>query len=160
MTVALATAAWAFSAARGDRRQGYAAGPRALIALVAANAFVLFFALSWGVVVWVLLGEMFPNRIRAAALGVAAAAQWLANWLISVTFPAWRSGICPLTYAGYAVIGAAVVHLRGQMRSGRPRAASWRKWADPLSTAVVTRPRGTPRGLGVTTGDLVPGVTG
>ena len=35
------------------------------VALIAAHVFVLFFALSWGVVVWVLLGEMFPNRIRA-----------------------------------------------------------------------------------------------
>jgi SP family sugar:H+ symporter-like MFS transporter len=56
------------------------------------------------VVVWVLLGEMFPNRIRAAALGVAAAAQWLANWLISVSFPALAEWNLSLTYAGYAVM--------------------------------------------------------
>jgi hypothetical protein len=37
--------------------------------------------------VWVLLGEMFPNRIRATALAVAAAAQWLANFAITATFP-------------------------------------------------------------------------
>ena len=48
---------------------------------------MLFFALSWGVVVWVFLGEMFPNRIRAAALGVAASAQWIANWAITASFP-------------------------------------------------------------------------
>ena len=53
-----------------------AAGP---VALISANAFVFFFGLSWGPVVWVLLGEMFPNRIRAAALSLAAAAQWIAN---------------------------------------------------------------------------------
>jgi MFS family permease len=39
------------------------------IALMAANAFVVFFGISWGPTVWVLLGEMFNNRIRAAALG-------------------------------------------------------------------------------------------
>jgi sugar porter (SP) family MFS transporter len=61
------------------------------VALVAANLFVFFFAFSWGPVVWVLLGEMFPNRIRAAALSVAAAAQWLANFTISSSFP-WLSG--------------------------------------------------------------------
>src|SRR6478609_2919226 len=38
------------------------------IALIAANLFVVAFGMSWGPVVWVLLGEMFPNRIRAAAL--------------------------------------------------------------------------------------------
>jgi len=56
-------------------------------ALVAANAFVVFFGATWGPLVWVLLGEMFPNRIRAAALGVAAAAQWIANFVITETFP-------------------------------------------------------------------------
>jgi len=57
------------------------------IALVAANAFVIFFGATWGPLVWVLLGEMFPNRIRAAALGVAAAAQWIANFAITISFP-------------------------------------------------------------------------
>jgi SP family sugar:H+ symporter-like MFS transporter len=46
---------------------------------------------------------MFPNRIRAAALGVAAAAQWVANWLITVTFPALSDWNLPLTYAMYAL---------------------------------------------------------
>jgi SP family sugar:H+ symporter-like MFS transporter len=53
-------------------------------------------------VVWVLLGEMFPNRIRAAALGVAAGAQWIANWAVTVSFPALSAWNLPLTYAGYA----------------------------------------------------------
>ncbi|MCW2651481.1 MAG: transporter, sugar porter family [Mycobacterium sp.] len=76
-----------------------AAGP---IALVAANLFVVAFGMSWGPVVWVLLGEMFPNRIRAAALGVAAAGQWAANWLITVTFPALRE-LLGVAYGFYAL---------------------------------------------------------
>ncbi|MEV0620637.1 sugar porter family MFS transporter [Nonomuraea sp. NPDC050404] len=103
MAIALATAAWAFSFAGGEGESVTLPDPQGAIALVAANAFVLFFALSWGVVVWVLLGEMFPNRIRAAALGVAAAAQWLANWLITVSFPALAEWNLPLTYAMYAL---------------------------------------------------------
>lgn len=62
-------------------------GAPGIIALLAANVYVVFFGLSWGPVVWVLLGEMFPNRIRAAALGVAAALQWIANFVVSTTFP-------------------------------------------------------------------------
>ena len=62
-------------------------GAWAPIALVAANLFVVFFGASWGPLVWVLLGEIFPNSIRARALGVAAAAQWLANFVVSTTFP-------------------------------------------------------------------------
>jgi MFS transporter, SP family, sugar:H+ symporter len=64
--------------------RGEVAGPGAL---VAANLFVVFFGMSWGPVVWVLLGEMFLNRIRTIALSVAAAANWLANFVVSTTFP-------------------------------------------------------------------------
>jgi SP family sugar:H+ symporter-like MFS transporter len=75
-----------------------AAGP---IALVAANLYVVAFGMSWGPVVWVLLGEKFPNRIRAAALGVAAAAQWIANWVISTSFPALADVGLGLAYGLY-----------------------------------------------------------
>jgi len=57
------------------------------VALIMANLFVVFFGLSWGPIVWVLLGEMFNNRIRGAALAVAASAQWIANFAITMTFP-------------------------------------------------------------------------
>jgi len=72
------------------------------IALIAANLFVVAFGMSWGPVVWVLLGEMFPNRIRAAALGLAAAGQWVANWLITVSFPELRSHL-GLAYGFYGL---------------------------------------------------------
>ncbi|WP_236246792.1 sugar porter family MFS transporter [Streptomyces sp. CC210A] len=100
MALALACEAWAFSAELVDGRLPETQG---VVALVAAHAFVLFFALSWGVVVWVLLGEMFPNRIRAAALGVAASAQWLANWLITATFPSLAEWDLSGTYVIYTV---------------------------------------------------------
>jgi SP family sugar:H+ symporter-like MFS transporter len=61
--------------------------PYGTLALIAANGYVVFFGVSWGPVVWVLLGEMFSNRIRASALAVAAAAQWAANFAVSVSFP-------------------------------------------------------------------------
>ncbi|MCD2196589.1 sugar porter family MFS transporter [Actinomycetospora endophytica] len=71
------------------------------VALVAANLFVVSFAITWGPVVWVLLGEMFPNYLRAAALAVAAAAQWIANFLITVTFQALASVGLTLAYGLY-----------------------------------------------------------
>lgn len=77
-----------------------AAGP---IALIAANVFVIAFGMSWGPVVWVLLGEMFPNRIRGAALSLAAAGQWVANWAITVTFPGLKEISLGLAYGFYAV---------------------------------------------------------
>ncbi len=77
-------------------------GASGVIALIAANLFVVAFGMSWGPVVWVLLGEMFPNRIRAAALGLAAAGQWAANWLITVTFPGLRDHL-GLAYGFYGL---------------------------------------------------------
>ena len=71
------------------------------VALVAANLFVVSFAITWGPVVWVLLGEMFPNYLRAAALAVAAAAQWVANFLITVTFQSLASVGLTLAYGLY-----------------------------------------------------------
>jgi sugar porter (SP) family MFS transporter len=71
------------------------------IALVGANLFVVSFGATWGPVVWVLLGEMFPNRIRGAALSVAAAAQWLTNFLITTTFPPLSSLSLVLAYGLY-----------------------------------------------------------
>ncbi|QQE10486.1 sugar porter family MFS transporter [Planctomycetota bacterium] len=66
---------------------------QAILGLTVINLFVFFFGVSWGPVVWVLLGEMFPNRIRAAALSIGAAAQWLANFLITLSFPPMLASI-------------------------------------------------------------------
>ncbi|MGW4054024.1 sugar porter family MFS transporter [Streptomyces sp. NPDC004779] len=100
MAIALAFEAWAFSA---DLVDGKLPETQGVVALVAAHVFVLFFALSWGVVVWVFLGEMFPNRIRAAALGVAASAQWIANWAITASFPSLSDWNLSGTYVIYTV---------------------------------------------------------
>ncbi len=102
MAITLATMAFIFGTAPqvdGNPQLNGTAGP---IALVAANLFVVAFGMSWGPVVWVLLGEMFPNRIRAAALGLAAAAQWAANFLITWSFPQVR-GTLGLAYGFYAL---------------------------------------------------------
>ncbi|NNB91202.1 sugar porter family MFS transporter [Corallococcus exiguus] len=77
-------------------------GAAGTTALIAANLYVVFFGFSWGPVVWVLLGEMFPNRIRALALSVAAMAQWLANFLVSATFPALQAVGLGWAYGLYA----------------------------------------------------------
>ncbi|MFJ4516310.1 sugar porter family MFS transporter [Streptomyces sp. NPDC088816] len=103
MVVGLALEAWAFSYPLVG---GKLPGTQGWVALVAAHLFVLFFALSWGVVVWVLLGEMFPNKLRAAALGVAASAQWLANWAITASFPSLADWNLAGTYVIYAAFAA------------------------------------------------------
>ncbi len=103
MAVTLGTMAVVFGTAPvvdGQPDLSGAAGP---IALVAANLFVVAFGMSWGPVVWVLLGEMFPNRIRGAALGLAAAAQWIANCAITASFPALGDFSLGVAYGFYAI---------------------------------------------------------
>jgi len=58
-----------------------------IAALIFMLGYVACFAMSWGPITWVLLAEIFPNRIRGRAMAVAVAAQWIANYLISWTFP-------------------------------------------------------------------------
>jgi sugar porter (SP) family MFS transporter len=104
MVATLATLTWVFGTAPTN-----AAGQPVLsdgpdvIALIAFNLYVAFFAATWGPVVWVLLGEMFPNRIRATALAVAASAQWIANFLVSTTFPELAGISLGLAYGIFTV---------------------------------------------------------
>ncbi|HEY0249036.1 MAG TPA: sugar porter family MFS transporter [Gryllotalpicola sp.] len=102
MAIPLALEALAFSHANGTTlSSGWAT-----LAIVAANVFIIAFGATWGPLVWVLLGEIFPSRIRARALGVAAAAQWVANFIISETFPPLSAWSLPWTYIIYAVFAA------------------------------------------------------
>jgi SP family sugar:H+ symporter-like MFS transporter len=102
MAVTLGTLAVVFGTAPVNAQgQPVLHGAAAPIALIAANLFVFSFGMSWGPVVWVLLGELFPNRIRGAALSLAAAAQWIANWLVSTTFPPLKDAGLGLAYGIY-----------------------------------------------------------
>jgi SP family sugar:H+ symporter-like MFS transporter len=89
MTITLGTLALVFGNAAIDPVTANPTlhGTPGIIALLAANLYVVFFGFSWGPIVWVLLGEMFNNKIRAAALSLAASIQWIANFLVSTTFP-------------------------------------------------------------------------
>ena len=63
------------------------------LALVAANLYVIFFNVSWGPVMWVMLGEMFPNQIRGSALAVCGFVQWFTNYLVSFSFPVMATSL-------------------------------------------------------------------
>lgn len=108
MTVGLGLASAAFFTAHkvhGDVTLPHAWG---IVALIGANLFVIFFAATWGPIVWVLLGEMFPNTQRSYALAIGTVSNWLCNFLVSVSFP-WLSDRIGLgymygIYAAFAVI--------------------------------------------------------
>jgi SP family sugar:H+ symporter-like MFS transporter len=78
--------------------------PAGVLALISANLYVVFFNASWGPIMWVMLGEMFPNQIRGSGLAVAGFAQWMANYAISVSFPVLASSVgLVVTYGFYAL---------------------------------------------------------
>ncbi len=108
MAATLALVVWAFSS--GSLVDGHLQLPGGMgtLALVAANAYVVFFNISWGPVMWVMLGEMFPNQIRGSALAVAGAAQWTSNFLITVTFPILLAGIGLAATYGIYLVAAAI----------------------------------------------------
>jgi SP family sugar:H+ symporter-like MFS transporter len=74
------------------------------LALIAANLYVIFFNVSWGPIMWVMLGEMFPNQIRGSALAVAGFFQWFSNYLIAQSFPIMAVSLgLAVSYSFYAV---------------------------------------------------------
>jgi SP family sugar:H+ symporter-like MFS transporter len=76
--------------------------------LVAANLYVVFFNFSWGPVMWVMLGEMFPNQFRGSALAVAGLFQWGANFAITMTFPILMASVGLVGAYGFYALSAAV----------------------------------------------------
>src|SRR5215468_66214 len=79
----------------------------AVAGLTAANLYIVAFAMSWGPVMWVLLGEMFPNQLRGAALAISGATNWIANFTVTVTFlPLLGAVGLAGAYAFYAIAAA------------------------------------------------------
>ncbi|HBG40961.1 MAG TPA: D-xylose transporter XylE [Porphyromonadaceae bacterium] len=66
--------------------------------------FTASFMMSWGPICWVLISEIFPNKIRSKAVAIAVAAQWIANYLISSTYPALMDFSGTLTYGFYGMM--------------------------------------------------------
>ncbi len=108
MAITLGTMAVAFlsgSLVDGTLQLSDGAG---LTALIAANAYVALFNFSWGPVMWVMLGEMFPNQIRGSGLAVSGFSQWTANFGITMTFPIMLGTIGLTGAYGFYALSAAI----------------------------------------------------
>jgi SP family sugar:H+ symporter-like MFS transporter len=105
--VMLGVMAYVFSIAPSGGADSVTLGPtQGIIALLAANTYIAFFAFSWGPVMWVMLGEMFPNHYRGAALAVCGMAQWGANFIITISFPVLLTNLgLGISYGIYAFFG-------------------------------------------------------
>jgi SP family sugar:H+ symporter-like MFS transporter len=114
MAITLGAMAVAFSTSVQTTGELVLSDNMGLLALVSANLYVMIFNMTWGPVMWVMLGEMFPNQIRGSGLAVAGLAQWGANFVITMTFPIFLATIGLLgaygLYAAFAAISAVFVH--------------------------------------------------
>jgi len=114
MAITLVLMALAFSTATEVAGAVSLSDNMGILALLSANLYVMIFNGSWGPVMWVMLGEMFPNQIRGSGLAVAGLSQWLTNFAITMTFPVFLASIGLMgaygLYAACAVISAVFVH--------------------------------------------------
>ena len=108
MAVSLALMVLAFVNADVGPSGDLDAGEWGPLALIAANAYVFIFNMSWGPVMWVMLGEMFPNQIRGSGLAVAGLFQWSANFAITMTFPILLASVGLAGAYGFYALSAAI----------------------------------------------------
>lgn len=107
-----AVSAVAQSGAAGSTTASY-------VAIAAVVVYIIGFSFSWGPVTWVMLSEIFPNSIKGKAMSIAVAAQWIANFVVSQTFPmmdgssalnaAFNHGFAYWLYGAGAVLAALFV---------------------------------------------------
>lgn len=93
MSLTLLTMVYAFAKAGIDSSGNLILGDLGTMALIAANAYVFFFNMSWGPVMWIMLGEMFPNQLRGSGLAISGLAQWSVNFAITIMFPVMLASI-------------------------------------------------------------------
>jgi len=90
-----------------------------MFGLAALCLYLAGFALSFGPIVWIMMTEIYPEPIRGQAMSIAVASQWVANLLVSGTFPlllgnetlnaAWNHAFPFWLYGGFGILAAFVV---------------------------------------------------
>ena len=93
MTIFLLLATFGFYHAQVTAAGLSLKGMWAPLTLVAVYLFYFTFCGTWGPAMWVVIGEIFPNNIRAMGVAVATAFNWIGNFLVSTSFPWLRDGI-------------------------------------------------------------------
>jgi sugar porter (SP) family MFS transporter len=101
----------------------YFAGITGLPMLLLVLAAIGCYAMSLAPVTWVVISEIFPNRIRGAAMSVAVTALWLACFILTFTFPWLNSRLGPArtfwAYAAICVAGFLFIRFRLPETKGR-----------------------------------------
>jgi MFS family permease len=110
------------------------------ITIGCVGLYIVCFAFSLGPVVWLMISEIFPNRARARAAAVSTAANWMANFLVSLSFPVLQAAMGPSLWFLYAAMGvAAFVFVVGWVpeTKGKSLEDISRQWRiEPAATVV------------------------
>lgn len=89
------------------------AAMNAILTVSLLGIYILFFGVSWGPVVWVMIGEIFPLNLRGIGMGIASSVNWLSNLLVTLTFPLLLEKMGTnlfLVYAGMGLLAILFIH--------------------------------------------------
>ncbi|MFV0559633.1 MAG: sugar porter family MFS transporter [Enterococcus sp.] len=76
-----------------------------ILTFIFIATYISSFCATWGPVMWVMIGEVFPLKIRGLAVGIASLVNWIANWIVSVSFPALETSIGDISlFIGFGII--------------------------------------------------------
>lgn len=103
MVPALGMMSAAFSTATGSGEDVRLRDDAGIVALIGMNLFAIAFGVTWGPVMWLMLGELFDNDLRTIAVAVCTAVNWLTNWSITRSFPTLAEIGLSYAYALYTV---------------------------------------------------------
>jgi SP family sugar:H+ symporter-like MFS transporter len=103
MAVSLGTLAACFWTATGVGDDVTLSRGAGITALIAINLFAVAFGVTWGPVMWVMLGELFDSNLRTTAVAVCTAVNWMTNWVVTRTFPLLAGVGLGFAYGLYAV---------------------------------------------------------
>lgn len=81
----------------------------AVLTVVFLGFYILFFGISWGPVMWVVLGEIFPLNVRGLGMGIGSLVNWLSNLIVSLTYPLLLEKLGTSLFAVYAAVGILAI---------------------------------------------------
>ena len=133
-------------------RGSAAGGPHgaSYLAIGAVMVYIMGFSFSWGPVVWVMLAEIYPNSIRGKAMSIAIAAQWIMNFIVSLTFPMldgsaflnrhFNHGFAYWLYSAGAILAALFVIRFVPETKGRTLESIQELWHRPGGSRAPSEP--------------------
>lgn len=106
------TIAFAMSSGGSHPSLPFGAG---ITAVIGMNVFAVAFGITWGPVMWLMLGELFDSDLRTIAVAVCTAVNWVVNWLITLTFPILAAAGLSFAYGLYTIFAilALIFALKG-----------------------------------------------